>query len=587
MLNKGVLFLLTIALALLASPGLGLPAVASPDTLVVDDDGTPCLQTPIVFSTIEAAVEAANSGDTIRVCEGDYWESGIAVYTDYVTITGPGATPEDDGVATVHLSLAGLFTITADYVTLQGLVLDATSPTPSVATFGVAVAGASNVSINDNEVHSATLHAVVAYPDGSGSRPRFVQVLNNNIHDSADGVKLGIYGHPCDDCTVAGNRVSVTGLWAIIVEGNNSNITNNVVAGGSVSGGGDPVTVAENEISGPVSADYPLLFASAAGGNRVSVTGNRLNDSTGVGIEVEVRPGGGFLTIQQNTFARIAMPILLDDVGLYPLAATVGGSQGHANRFVDSGGSLVDNNYLLYAAGVTTDIDATYNDWGLCTAAEVAQEVASSGSVVDFEPFIEPDSCSATPTPGPTATPTPGGTRTVTIPPGSWANFAWSGDSSPQAVADCFGAGNVAVMYRLDAATGSFQRWVRGRDDLSNMGDVLRYDALLALNAGAQPATCAMPDELSPYSLTMPAGRWANFPWLSNVASPAGEVADTCGTGNLAVMYRLDTATQTFRRWVRGRDDLSNMTDVQPYDALLALNGSAEAAACTFPVIIV
>jgi hypothetical protein len=27
------------------------------------------------------------------------------------------------------------------------------------------------------------------------------------------------------------------------------------------------------------------------------------------------------------------------------------------------------------------------------------------------------------------------------------------------------------------------------------------------------------------------------------------------------------------------------MTDIQPYDALLALNGSAEAAGCVFPVV--
>ena len=164
---------------------------------------------------------------------------------------------------------------------------------------------------------------------------------------------------------------------------------------------------------------------------------------------------------------------------------------------------------------------------------------------------------------------------------GSWANFAWTGDSSPQTVADCFGAGNVAVMYRLDAATGTFQRWIRGRDDLSNMGEVLRFDALLALNAGAQPATCTMPDDVVPHSLTIPAGRWANFAWLA-FSFPAEVTPEACGEGSIAVIYRLDAATQTFQRWVRGRPDLSNMTDVQPYDALLALNGSGQPSTCTF-----
>jgi hypothetical protein len=139
-------------------------------------------------------------------------------------------------------------------------------------------------------------------------------------------------------------------------------------------------------------------------------------------------------------------------------------------------------------------------------------------------------------------------------------------------------------MYRLDAATQTFQRWIRGREDLSNMGDVLRYDALLALNAGAQPATCNMPQELLLYGLFIPPASWANFAWVSDAVLPAAEAAETCGTGNLAVMYRLDSATQTFQRWIRGRPDLSNMTDVQPYDALLALNGSAQQTNCQFPV---
>jgi len=136
-------------------------------------------------------------------------------------------------------------------------------------------------------------------------------------------------------------------------------------------------------------------------------------------------------------------------------------------------------------------------------------------------------------------------------------------------------------MYRLDTATGTFQRWVRGREDLSNMTDVLRFDALLALNAGAQPATCVMPDDVVPYTLTIPAGRWANFAWLA-FSFPAEVAPQACSEGSIAVIYRLDAATQTFQRWVRGRPELSNMTDIQPYDALLALNASGQPSTCTF-----
>ena len=282
--------------------------------------------------------------------------------------------------------------------------------------------------------------------------------------------------------------------------------------------------------------------------------------------------------------------------------ATIGGSQADANTFVDSGGSLGDSNYLVRLYHIPMDINARYNNWGLCTAAEIEQEIYHqvddpAQGLVDFDPFTAPGGCSPTPTPtatptrtptptptatpGGTATPRPGPTRTVTIPPGSWANFAWSGASSPQPVADCFGAGNVAVMYRLDAATQTFQRWIRDRDDLSNMSDVQRFDTLLGLSTSAQPATCIMPDDVVPHSLKIPAGRWANFAWLAN-SFPAEVAPQACSEDSIAVIYRLDALTQTFQRWVRGRPELSNMTDVQPYDALLALNASGQASTCTF-----
>ena len=141
-------------------------------------------------------------------------------------------------------------------------------------------------------------------------------------------------------------------------------------------------------------------------------------------------------------------------------------------------------------------------------------------------------------------------------------------------------------MYRLDSTTQTFERWVRGREDLSNMGDVSSYNTLLALNASAQPATCTMPVPRGGpgvISTTIPPGGWLNF--ASDLNAPADVLAEACGIGDIAVAYRLDAATQSFQRWIRGRPDLSNMTDLQPYDALLALNAGDELAYCAFPII--
>jgi hypothetical protein len=164
----------------------------------------------------------------------------------------------------------------------------------------------------------------------------------------------------------------------------------------------------------------------------------------------------------------------------------------------------------------------------------------------------------------------PAGTRAVTIPAGGWANFAWTGDSSPQTVADCFGAGNVAVMYRLDAATQTFQRWIRGSGDLSNMADVQPYDALLALNGSDQPATCNMPvATASGASRTLQWGvGWHDDGWSGTEgADPADAFA--CAAGNYAAAYRL--ANGNWERYFPERSDISNMGPLSKYDAFLIL----------------
>jgi hypothetical protein len=559
MLNRGVLSLLIIALALLASPGLMAPVAAGPPPLVVDDNPFNCVNgMPTVYPTIAAALAAAQSGDTIRVCDGDYTDDGMYVVQDNLTITGPGATPEDDGVATIHASYWVFSPQNVEQVSIQGLNLDVQTNTSCPFD----IRHSKSVFIQQNDIRSPTSLAVVAFDSQD------VRVLNNNIHDSKAGVRLGAPGSFCDNCMISNNQISGATVGSLI----------------------------------------------DVKGNGIEVTGNTLSDSAGYGLQVEPGVAGTSITIARNTFARLENPIYLYDSNPADgamLTATIGGSQADANTFVDSGGSLGDSDYLVQLDGDSLDVNAEYNNWGFCTAAEIEQEVYDKADDpalgrVDILPFIAPDDCpepswptpTATPTPTPTPTPTatatatptptatpsatPGPTRTVTIPAGSWANFAWTGDTaSPEEVAHCYNDSKIAVMYRLDAASGTFQRWIGGRDDLSNMGDVQRFDALLALNTSAQPATCTMPDDVVPHSFTFPAGRWANFAWLAN-SFPAEVAPEACSEGSIAVIYRLDAATRTFQRWIRGRPELSNMTDVQPYDALLALNASGQPSTCTF-----
>jgi hypothetical protein len=93
MLNRVALYLLILALALLASPTV-TPAAAVGYTYVVDDDLFQNCAKPGApdYHTITDTLATVNPGDTIRVCEGEYTEATLIISVS-LTITGPGATP--------------------------------------------------------------------------------------------------------------------------------------------------------------------------------------------------------------------------------------------------------------------------------------------------------------------------------------------------------------------------------------------------------------------------------------------------------------------------------------------------------------
>jgi hypothetical protein len=345
--------------------------------------------------------------------------------------------------------------ISADGVTIEGLDLDATPPPGFGAMTGGITGSGDYVTIQDNEIRNATDWAVSA---GGMPIPSNVNILRNNIHDNGPG---GISCN-CDDSGLWSNTVDAGGGTALSLHGDRGTIAGNVVTNGTVTAIGNDMAVENNQISAGTASS--TLYVS---GNPVTVTNNNLSDADYYGIDATPQSAlSTSVTISRNTFDQIRVPIYLSDwdpSDAFALTATIGGSPAEANTFVDSGGSLGDLNYLVEMDGVTADVNAEHNNWGLCTAAEIEQEIYHqvddpAQGLVDFEPFIAPDSCA---TPTPTGTPTT--TREVNVPAHSWVNFAWTGSTSAQEVADCFGEGRIAVMYRFDAASQSFQRWIRER----------------------------------------------------------------------------------------------------------------------------
>jgi cysteinyl-tRNA synthetase len=93
-----------------------------------------------------------------------------------------------------------------------------------------------------------------------------------------------------------------------------------------------------------------------------------------------------------------------------------------------------------------------------------------------------------TPPPGPALPPRPP-IRDLDLSPAGWHSLVWTGPSGtdPETALACID-GRYGAAYRWVGSTKTFERWVPDRADISNMGDLNKYDSLLVLitDGGAQ-----------------------------------------------------------------------------------------------------
>src|SRR5207247_6912388 len=99
---------------------LGNSSIAA-STLVVDDDGmasaSDCNDSTSTYMTISAAVAAASSGDTIKVCPGTYTEN--VVLNKSLTLLGAQAGVDARGRVSPAESVVMPFMTTTSTLTLQ------------------------------------------------------------------------------------------------------------------------------------------------------------------------------------------------------------------------------------------------------------------------------------------------------------------------------------------------------------------------------------------------------------------------------------------------------------------------------------
>ena len=374
--------------------------------LVYEPPASPCIGgASHEVNSIHEAVAAANASGapaTIVVCAGNYPEPNLVITQPGIALLGPGITPEDDGVATIELTIntGHMVEINAEPVQVEGFTFDGTPP-PNYNFGTTAILGSkSHATVSDNTfddiANTAISFAAQAVPDS-------VAILRNRITNPGN---LGIICE-CTNSLIEDNIIdNPGGHEAVGASGEGIALNRNTVLGGEVYALGDNAMITDNVFDGQGSQNAYNVIS----GYGVVVSGNQFKNIDNQALII----GGSSVasvTLTNNSFQASKAGIQINDndpTDQNFVNVTIGGSPANANVFSGIAGDLV------FLTRVVSDIPAEYNDWGYCTAADIEAHIThhpddSMLGTVDYEPFIDPSVC---PTATPSPTPTPSGTLT-------------------------------------------------------------------------------------------------------------------------------------------------------------------------------
>jgi Right handed beta helix region len=214
---KPVRTLLCCLVAVTVPATLGLSATAahaSPAVLLVDDNHVQCPTAP--YTTISAAVAAANPGDTIQVCAGIYPETvnvdksltflGAKAGVDARTSRGGlGTESVVDSINGGFIIGGGVDDVTIDGFRIQGAGSD------SVGADGIeAFQGSSGITVVNNIIRDNLEGMNFQNPDGT--QPALIEhnnfINNNNGTTAEGGTGVFISNGPADNTSIVQNRFS-------------------------------------------------------------------------------------------------------------------------------------------------------------------------------------------------------------------------------------------------------------------------------------------------------------------------------------------------------------------------------------------
>jgi parallel beta-helix repeat protein len=271
-------------------------------TLLVD----PTSHNPAVFHTIQAAVNAAPSGSTIKVAPGTYNED-VTISKSLTLLGGQALTRGETGPSIVEYEATGFTVSSANKVTINGFTIEADPASTTSTDSAIAATNTASSTFENNVIVGSfisfgpgvTRTVVANNSDPSGS---FFDIVVNGSTPGADASDTFLNN------TLYNGGISLdVSATGALVQGNTAtdgpqiiNDADNVTVSHNVSDGADVgfIDIGNNSTYIDNTAENNDEGFSLTGGGKLTVTGNVANSNDGEGFFIA---GNNTLTMRGNT----------------------------------------------------------------------------------------------------------------------------------------------------------------------------------------------------------------------------------------------------------------------------------------------
>ncbi len=347
MKRKGFSILFALVLVISLTMVAAVPVMAQ-TTLYVDDDNCPGPGTGTQadpFCTIQDAIDAFSSGDTINVAPGTY--AGFTVPNTKAGITILGAQANVDAAGSTDRGIpgdgdesliTGLVKITADYVTLNGFKM-----TSSYVEVGYTHAYNVNISYNIFENVTAPWGAIHLHGINQADRG----YIGYNTISGAVG--YGIYTVGNDDVTIEYNQIlnlTYPEKYGIAIDccgyiGTGIVVRNNTIINSDGNGidywAGAGGVITDNAIT---NCNYEAILTD----RQATISGNHISGGNSYGIRLWWGADGS--TVSGNSISNTAYEGIQSDVPVTITNNDVSGASTGIQLSTHASGSVIEYNNI-------------------------------------------------------------------------------------------------------------------------------------------------------------------------------------------------------------------------------------------------